>query len=372
MSDKKRLPRRDYILLPAIGLATVFLMAAIPELIARSVFYEQVTDSCLAPDPVLGYRAQPNCDSRYKPAEGPWVENHYNECGYRTAESCGPKPDGTFRIAIVGASTSAGYLVPYPETFAVRVSRFLAERCGRPVEFQNLGGLNYQWGRVEARMDEALRLKPDLVLALLTPYDLQQPLHQDAAAAPPPPQGLRARIQDKLRSLIQGSSSWMAILHYRAQIHDVYLKFYLREPDRSGYLRQPFSPAWQARVDDADHLVGDLAQKASAAKVPFTLIYVPLMVQAVLEQHAGSYPDMSPLALDDAFARIAAEHGIGYVDMETALLHVRNLNSLFYPVDDHLTGAGSAILAAQLGQQILAAHYPGLSSCSYAKADGAG
>ncbi len=369
MSDKERLPRRDWVLLPAIGLATIFLMAAIPELIARNVFYKQEADACLAPDPVLGHRALPNCDSRYKPAEAPWIANHYNECGYRTNESCGPKPDGTFRIALVGASTSLGYLVAYPESFAVRVGKSLSERCGRAVEGQNLGGLDYQWGRVEARMDEAIGLKPDLVLMVLTPYDLLQPTHQDTAAAPP--KSLRVRIQDTVRSWIQGSGSWGAILHYRARLPDVYLKAYLREPDRSGYMRQPFSPAWQARIDDTDHLLGSLAGKAGAAKVPLTLIYVPFMVQAVLEQHASSYPDTSPLALDDALGRIAARYGISYVDMEAALQHVRDLSPLFYPVDDHITGAGSAILARQLDHQILAAHYPGLPGCSYANADAA-
>ena len=43
-------------------------------------------------DPVLGTRFVPNCKARYKSGEGPWAENDYNECGYRSKESCLTKP----------------------------------------------------------------------------------------------------------------------------------------------------------------------------------------------------------------------------------------------------------------------------------------
>ena len=69
---------------------------------------------------MLGDRALPNCTARYKAGEGPWAENSYNACGYRTEHPCGPKPPGSFRVALIGSSTSMGYLIPYQQTFAVR------------------------------------------------------------------------------------------------------------------------------------------------------------------------------------------------------------------------------------------------------------
>ncbi len=371
MSEKGRLPRRDFILLPAICIATLLLMVGIPELIAEHSFYEHKVDACLRPDPVLGDRALPNCQSRYKPGEGPWTENDYNECGYRSNESCLSKPADTFRVALIGSSTSMGYLVPYDQTFAVRSEKILSNTCGRPVEFQSMGGLGYQWRRLETRMDEALKLKPDLVVSVITPFDMRQPLDLHLLGGPEP-HGLIGTIVGGLRSIVQGSSLWMAVLHYRADLPVTYLRFFLRDPSRSDYLRQPLSAFWQQQLGYTDTLIQDLAAKAHAENVPLLLMFVPLRAQAVLLKHHAEFPDMAPLTLDHALAKMAQSNGAGFLDMTPTFAAAGDLNPLFYAVDDHITGAGSAMVADRLTQDIMAARYPGLQSCGPVKAASAG
>ena len=371
MSQKGRLPRRDFILLPAICIATLLLLVGIPELIAAHMFYQHKVDACLRPDPVLGDRALPNCQSRYKPGEGPWTENHYNECGYRSSESCLTKPADTFRVALIGSSTATGYLVPYDQTFAVRSETILSNTCGHPVEFQSLGGLGYQWRRLEARMDEALKLKPDLVVAAITPFDVRQPLNPPPLTGPQP-HGVIASIVGGLRSIVQGSSLWMAVLHYRADLPVTYLRFFLRDAERSDFLRQPLSAFWQQQLGYTGTLIQDLATKARAGNVPLLVMFVPQRAQAVLMKYHADFPDMAPLTLDHAIAKMVQNNGGTFLDMTPTFAAADNLNPLFYAVDDHITGAGSAMVADRLSQTIMAARYPGLQSCAPLKAASAG
>ena len=363
MTGLRSLPRRDFIILPLLCLATLLLLVGIPELLSEHAFYEHKTDSCLRPDPVLGNRALPNCQTRYKSGEGPWAENDYNECGYRSSSSCLTKPPGSFRIALIGSSTSMGYLVPYDQTFAVRSEKLLTAKCGRTVEFQSLGGLGYQWGRMEARMDEALKLKPDLVIATLTPFDLRQPLAAPAMAAPAPPQGLAGGLVSGLRGWVQGSSLWLAVLHYRAELPVTYLHFFLRDPDRAGYLDKPITPFWQHQLVYTKNLIDDLAAKARAGNVPMMLVFVPLRAQAVLLQHQAEFPQNDAMAFDRAVAKLAEQAGIRFIDATPMLAAAADLNPLFYAVDDHITGAGSAMLADEVATAVIAGHYGGLLAC---------
>ena len=355
--------RRNLLVLPAICLATVAVMVGVPELLAERAFHEEKVDRCLRPDPVLGHRAAPNCHTLYKPAEGPWTENDYNECGYRSRESCLTKAPDTFRVALIGSSTSMGYLVPYDETFAVRSAKTLSETCGHPVEFQSMGGLGYQWSRVEARMDEALTRQPDLVVATITPFDLSQPLDLDTTDQPPP-RGRIAALVQSLRSMVQNSALWTAVLHYRADLPTTFLTFYLRDGPRRGSVQQPLSAFWQQQIGYTATLVSHLAAKARADNVPFLLVFVPLRSQPYLMRYHAQFPATDPLALDKAVGTIAAHYGVPYLDTTPFYAAADNLGSLFYNVEDHITGDGSALLAHVLSRYIVAARYPGLQSCS--------
>src|ERR1700733_10827298 len=107
-TEEMALPRRDWILLPLIAVVTITLMVAVSEAVARLVWPEQ-EDSCLVTGGPSGLRFLPNCKSRAKEPETPWVEYSYNSCGFHTLEPCVPKPEETIRIAVLGSSYSHGY-----------------------------------------------------------------------------------------------------------------------------------------------------------------------------------------------------------------------------------------------------------------------
>src|SRR5579863_10473039 len=94
ISGPTRLPRRDYILLPLLSFLTIVLMFAVSEIFTRLFWLQHKSFNCVIEDPVEGDRFKPNCTERSKLAEGPWVTYSYNDCGYRSITSCGPKPAG--------------------------------------------------------------------------------------------------------------------------------------------------------------------------------------------------------------------------------------------------------------------------------------
>lgn len=171
------LPRRDLWLLPLISVVTLVTLLAGAEMLARVGWPDEVFNSCQKiDDSPLGFHYRPNCSSTMKAAEGPWYTNDYNECGYRTAASCGPLAPGHRRIALIGASLSEGYLVEYPNTIGARLAADLTAMCGRPVEVQNLAATGYNGRRLLARMDDALALRPNAVLLTQAVFDVEMQL----------------------------------------------------------------------------------------------------------------------------------------------------------------------------------------------------
>ena len=252
--------------------------------------------------------------SRVKAAEGPWVTNSYNACGYRTPQSCGPKPAGDVRIAVLGSSIAQGYLVPYQETFAARAAEQLTHRCGEPVEFQNLASIGYVWERLARRADEALTLHPDAAIIVLIPFDLQQtdPGEDDGPGPKLAPEGPMKRLD----SLMKNSRALVAAQHYLFSRPDLYtaVLFTLRRP--SGLSAGAADAGMAAPGGRFRHLcwVGS-PTKYHAAHVPLMLVYVPQRAQATLLAAHQAPPGVAPYAFGRRIGEIAARHGVDYLDL---------------------------------------------------------
>jgi hypothetical protein len=355
------LPRRDYIVLPLLSLLTVLTMFVAAEVVSRVTFVQHEADACMMPDPRLGTRFRPNCTSRVKAAEGPWVTNSYNDCGYRTPQPCGPKPNDGVRIAVLGSSVAQGYLVPYQQTFAARAAQQLTQDCRKPVEFQNLASIGYIWNRLADRVDDAIALHPDAAVIVMVPFDLQQ-----AAAAPNDPPADRQNDDPgplkRLDGLIVNSRAVVVAQHFMFRQPDLYTKLYLDYGDRADFLRPPFTPAWQDRLQRFDRLMADIADRFRAAGVPLFLVYVPERAQAALLSAHQSPPGVDPYALPRQIGDIARRHGIRFVDLSPTMSRTQDAAALYYPVDGHLSGQGAGMLADVLTRH-LRETVPPLAKC---------
>ncbi len=362
MSDAtpaRRLPKRDFLLIPLISLLTVIVMLAGAEVTARAVWPEEKGDTCMVRDPLVRARPRANCVSRMKAAEGPWVENRYNACGYRSGGDCTARPPKSPRLVVMGASTSWGYLVPYGQTWSTRAAQALSARCGAPVDVQSLSGYP-NLNEDALRVPEAVALDPRLVVLVVTPFDLMEapeggfnPIPVKPAARPQAgaakPQGIAA-----IRGLLASSRAMFMAQHYLFQNGPVYVSMYLRYGDKAAFLRPPFTPAWQARLAYVDGAVGFISGKLAAAHVPFAVMYVPQQAQATLTATGQAPPGVVPTALSQAIGDIARRHGAGFIDVNAQFRGVKDPEAYFYNADGHPNAHGHELIAraaaAAMGQ----------------------
>jgi hypothetical protein len=343
----RRLPTRDRYLLPLVVLAVALTMVIGGELAARWWMPEQPNDSCLVDDSFFGKLPRKNCTSRTKVAEGEWTTYRYNECGYRSETSCAPVPPSTIRISVIGASTSWGYRIPTPQTWWHRTSDALSKICDRPVDVQNLGGV-YNLNQVARTVQPALQLKPDAVLMIVTPFDLQRlppgdfdMAWQPEAAPAAPKRELLGKIKDSLE--VSRFATFAQHMLYRQP--ESYLNGFLGSGDRADFLRPPFKGEWQRRLTFADHALAHIAAQVHAQGVPLILAFVPHQAQADILTLHKTYPGVDPYALDRALGAIAARHGILYRDLTASFGNHENAASLYMNVDSHPTAAANSLIA---------------------------
>jgi hypothetical protein len=368
-----RLLASDLVILPLLSILTIAFLLVGSEVAARHFFPESAGgDPCRVSDPTIGFKYRPNCTSRVKSAEGPWVVNHYNECGYRTEESCGPKPLGGTRIALIGSSVAAGSYVAYDEIWATRAAKELTERCGRPVEVQNLGREVCLPICEFHRVDAALALKPDIAVMTVSPYDLERLVRsevQDINKALPPgpaPTAAPERLGPLKRTqkLVTESRTVTVVEHYLFQDPSTYTRLYLAYGDKADFLRTPFSPAWEERFQGFDQLLGEMAEKFRSAHVPFVLIEIPSLAQVSVLALPAPPPRVDPYALNQRLSEISARHGIQFVNVLDSFRSAPRANKLFYMVDGHLDGDGQALVSGPFVDQLTQGGASALSGCA--------
>jgi len=339
-----------------ISVLTAAVMLGCAEIAARVFWPEQLVDSCSLPDGALGFRA--NCVSRMKGFEGPWYTNSYNECGYRSAASCGTPPAGTRRIALVGSSMSEGFLVSDRETAGAVLAADLSRRCPFPVEQQNLAAAGITGWRIVDRADAAMALHPAVILMLVGTFDIEMqlddstmPITSDAPLPPAPTPAAVApkeMLAGKLVLLMHQSRAVMVAQSLLLRNSDTFLSLYLHYGDKADFLRPPFTPAWQERLRRFDLLVARVAERAHAGGANFTISFVPQQAQLRLLQERTLPPGIDPRALPRAIAAIAARHGADFVDVSPDFAADPDAQHLYYHLDGHPSAAGNALIAAAL------------------------
>ena len=348
------LSRRDAIVMPLLALATVIGLALPAEIASRIAFPSVEADACNVTSDG-GTRAKAYCVSRTKVAEGPWTTNRYNGCGYRTPEPCGPKPPGSLRVAVIGASTSAGYLTPYEESMAGRASRTLTGLCGRPVEFQNLGAMGAYGDKLVARTREAMALKPDAVVLVVAPIDFDLAARRGGRADRQPS---RPKPLALAKDALAGSRLLYMEQYFLLKSDDSYVPVYLNYGAKADFMRTPLSPAWTRKLHDFDGLMAQLSALARHGRAPLVLLYAPQRAQAAMIASDRFGHDLDPGGLPQALAQIAQAHDIKFVDAGQSIPRDTPSANLFYAVNGHPNGRGHGLLAQALVRRMVQPDLP--------------
>jgi hypothetical protein len=354
-----KLSKRDYWLLPLLSVATILFLFAAAELSARIRYPEKEYEECRVQGAIDPRRAKPNCTVNAKVAEGPWVTYAMNECGYRTPDSCGPKPANTLRIALLGASMTMGKNVPLDQTWGERLARKVTQMSGHAVQVENLGWELLSPLHCYRQIGKVVSLQPDLVIYAVNPFDLNRGIDRRQLAQRndpvlPPMQeatlphdggvNLRNTLKAIQNALADSTAVTMA-QHFLFSNPDTFLRIYLADGDRADYVRQPFTEAWKSRFSDFSLILGDMATRLHKAGIPLVLVSLPARCQVVMVMEGHHPPGTDPYAYDRELQRAAARAGVPFVPTLDAFARHANGDKLFYVVDQHITGEGDRVIA---------------------------
>jgi hypothetical protein len=382
---ESKLSRRDWILLPLFGLLTIVLLLGSTELVARLIFPEMDTLSdCMVSDLVKGLHPLPNSACFFKRGEHPVVKYKFNSCGHYAAMDCGPKQEGVYRIVMTGSSYAMGYAARKEQTFASLLPEQLSRQTGRRIELYN-EGLVWKTPRVVAlRFDEVLVANPDMILWIVTPWDVKNASSVETglpqrfkkgASAPGQWALIRASLERRAKAAESGepisevravfgmSRAALLIRHFLYQSQSQYLKSYLTNGDAdgdAGYLKAEMSAEWKIRVSEFDSEAAEIEARAKNAGVPFVVAFVPNRPQALMVS-TGEWPEgYDPYKLDNELRKVVMSHGGIYVDTLPDFRTVVNPEQGYLPVDDHPNSYGHAIITKLLTKELTSGAVPAL------------
>lgn len=375
---RTRLPRRDWLLFPALGLATVCVLACGAELAARRVFSiaGEGTKSCtVTDDPATGMRGLPNSVCWEKDLESRLTEYRFNGCGHRTAMDCGPKPNGVFRIVMIGSSFAAGAQVAEKESFAALLPGELSQRTGRSIEVYDAA--IYRNGfpsAVAAQTGDALARQPDLIVLVITPWDIESAGERttDAGSGGQAP-ALKSSFQSLVRTgstsdleqvLIFHSRLLFALRHYLYLSQSQYMRSYLKDAQNSSFLAANWSPQWNQDLSEYEAYFAQIEAKASAAGVPVTAVLIPNRAQATMISMGKWPPRYDPYKLGNELRAVITRHGATYIDILPDFRNVPNAQQYYMPVDGHPYPEGHALLAGIIARELVAADAPQLRAAA--------
>ena len=370
------LPRRDWLLLPLLSVLTILLLTAATELLARQFFYQSpnVQQYCAAAEARAGsVRWKPNCVCRTKTPESPWTEYRFNSCGHRADMECGAKPEGVYRIVMIGTSTVMGLEVEQEQSFGALLPAELTRLTGRRIELYNEASIEENPEQVAKSFPEVLRAHPDLFLWVLNPWDLQvEPEFSSARSQmPKPPQptsrllavvGLRSPADrnvalaakspfDSLRAVYANSRTALMLEHFLYQSQSQYIQSFLGSGD-AWFLKTQSDAQRQLRLRRFAAYDAQIGAQARAAGVPVVVVLTPNRAQTALLSR-GTWPaGFDPNKLNDELRAIVEANGQSYLDILPAFRQIPHPERNYFPVDTHPTVAGHALLATLLAKEL--------------------
>jgi hypothetical protein len=378
-----QLPRWDWLLVPIIGLLTMYLISGSTEFIARRAFSDAAGSlpACkVLNDYPAGARMAPNSVCWEKLPEGELTEYRFNGCGDRAGMECGTKAPGVYRIVMTGTSAAVGRYLAREKTLAALLPVELSRRTGRKIDLYGEGLMQGFAISPAIRFDQILESKPDLVLWLVTPLDIKNTAQEMAMSPlPVPPEGpgkplslTRPRylikaglatnsIMDVIRNHFNRTRSSLLLQHYLYASQSLYVKSFLMGGDDAEFLRTEPNSKWLGELRQFDIDAAEFQARATAAGVPLVVALVPNRAQAAMVS-MGEWPTgYDPYKVDEETRSIIVSRGGNFIDIMAGFRKIPHPEKYFFPVDGHPNAGGNAILSKLLADELTGGAVPALA-----------
>ncbi len=331
-SDSSRRPPRSYIAISiALGLLLGIVLSEFAVRVSRYGADALIPSVMNSLHPIgtsgmirasieeLGYELEPNLDRLYKK-----VAFRTNSAGLRDREYTKEKPEGAFRVAVIGDSFTMPTGVVIEEAYHSRIEASLNEAArangsGQAYELINFGIGGYQLPQYLATLrDRALPYDPDLVLIGFSTNDYV----------------FFQVVADKFKEPYRVKDTTYPF--FASELVPWLKKRLSAEPD-AGSPKAVLRPGFRAHVDE---YFGRLAELARGADVPLVFVF--------LAQYRWQFID-----LVDELAAIAANHGIPFVDASAPFPDAEDLSLRIFPADGHPNGEANRVFAEVIEAALL-------------------
>ena len=257
-----------------------------------------------------------------------------NKHGHRGPDFSARKPEGVYRIVVLGDSFTFGEGVRLEHIFTTRLGEALGERVGEQVEVINAG--TGSWGTAEEVRyleQRVLGWDPDLVVLVFVPNDANYAAGLDIfddfrEVYEPPPGWLRR--------------SWVLSFAYSRIRRELAGRHYIDElaalsagPDKS--IRRK----WKRAFDQ----LGEAASRVRASQARFAIVMFPFMYRL-----DDSYPLRT---IHERVEARAAELEVPYLDLLPAFAGERYSDLWVHPSDQHPNENAHAIAASAIADFLI-------------------
>jgi lysophospholipase L1-like esterase len=206
-----------------------------------------------------------------------------NALGFRGAEIESPKPEGRFRIVVMGDSVTFGNGVGDEQTYPAQLARKLGEASSHTVEVINAGIPGYDtWQHALLLEEVVLLLDPDLVLLGFYENDITQR-----------PEDIRPVINERGESPRIGLGAWLGdrwiFLLKKSRVLLLAREAYDRArarwfPSYGAAVRKALlngnrHPALEAGWKEVDHSLHQMSALLKREEVPFRVVVFPMPEQ---------------------------------------------------------------------------------------------
>jgi hypothetical protein len=393
-ANEAELPRHDWVLLPMIGLLTILFLAGSTETIARLMFVSFSTDKegcVIHNDPSTGWRGKPNCVSFGKGYESDPTETRINGDGFRNDFEFAPKQPGTFRIVMVGSSAAMGSGV----RVATLLPAELSEKTGRRVELYNeaIEGWGGTPRNIVFRFGKVLSVQPDLILWILTPWDIRNAggmmphdeilpdetrLYPDNKAhAPGDPAassgngGILTVAAHTLRSIRgfvddawHNSRSDLMLVHFMVELEsqNQFVKSQNLSRQDAQYLAAQPSEKRLQHLRELDGYVAEIHRQASDAGVPVAAVFWPNATYAAVLSLDEWPTGIDPFSFDNELRSVFVNRGVIYIDVLPDYRNILNPQAGYLPYDGHPNANGNLTFSALLAKELISGAIPELKA----------
>mgnify|MGYP005725218675 CR=1 FL=1 len=151
-------------------LGTISLFVLLLEVFFRVTHLMGARPSWSTPDPMIGFRFVPNHSYWHFNENDHPISGNINNFGWRDHDWTLEKPDGVYRVALLGDSFIEALQVELDSTFFQIAERSLNALSGKKIEFMNFGRSGFtQSEQLIVLKEDVLQFSPDLVMLFFLP-----------------------------------------------------------------------------------------------------------------------------------------------------------------------------------------------------------